>query len=102
MSDSLNQDICGLNNPGALVTDLEKTEIERKIPPEVRYACLYWIQHLEKGNAQLQDDDQVHQFLRKHLLHWLEVLAWIGKASEGVYTVTSLERMANVSRILSL
>jgi hypothetical protein len=102
MSNSLKQDICLRNNPGALVADIDKSEVDRRISLEVQYACLYWTEHLEKGDSQLQDDDQVHQFLQKHLLHWLEVLGWIGRASQGFYAAISLESMANVSIIPSL
>jgi hypothetical protein len=60
MSTSLKQDICGQGAPGALVADIESSRVERSLPPEVQYACLYWIQHLQRSGAQLYDDDQVH------------------------------------------
>lgn len=74
MSASLKKDICGLHTPGVLVTDVASTRVEQCLPPEVRCACLYWIRHLQEGNAQLHDNDQVHHFLQIHLLHWLEAL----------------------------
>jgi hypothetical protein len=77
MSASLKQDICGQGAPGALVADIESSRVERSLPPEVQYACLYWIQHLQRSGTQLHDGDQVHQFLQVHLLHWLEALGWI-------------------------
>jgi hypothetical protein len=96
MSRALEQHICGVKAPGTLVTDVGRHKVEQSIPPEVQYACLYWIQHLEKSGAQLQDGDQVHHFLQTHLLHWLEALGWMGKASEGVYAITSLESLTTV------
>jgi hypothetical protein len=102
MSTSLKQDICGLNTPSILVTDIESSRVERSLPPELQYACLYWIQHLRKRNAQLHNNDQVYQFLQEHLLHWLEALGWMGKISEGIYAITSLESIALVSIIESL
>ncbi|PQE23326.1 WD40 YVTN repeat-like-containing domain protein [Rutstroemia sp. NJR-2017a BBW] len=90
MSTILKQDICGQKAPGTLVTDVG-IRVEEYIPPEVRYACIYWIQHLQKGGTQLQDNDQVHRFLQEHLLHWLEALSWIGKISEGIVAISSLE-----------
>ena len=69
MSNSLKQDIYDLDTPGALVTDIENSQVEQYLSPEVQYACLYWIEHLQKSGAQLYDNDQVHQFLEVHLLH---------------------------------
>ena len=97
MSDSLKQDICGVERPDTLVADVESSRIERCLPPDVQYACLYWIQHLQKSNAQLCDNDQVHQFLQEHLLHWIEALGWIQKTSEGIHETISLEGIARVS-----
>jgi hypothetical protein len=101
MSDSLTQAVWGQQAPGTLVADMESTQVEQYISPEVKYACLYWIWHLQKSNTQLFDNDQVHQFLQKHLLHWLEALGWIGEISEGILAITSLESIALVSIILA-
>jgi hypothetical protein len=97
MSSSLKQDICGLKAPGKLTTDVETSLVEQRLPPEVQYACLCWIQHLHRSETQLHDDHQVHYFLREHLLHWLEALGWMGKVSEGIYAIASLELYASVS-----
>ncbi|KAF1809542.1 hypothetical protein P152DRAFT_494553 [Eremomyces bilateralis CBS 781.70] len=51
----------------------------------------YWIQHLQKSNVQLDDNDQGHRFLQEHLLHWLETLGWMKKVSEGIHAIVSLE-----------
>jgi hypothetical protein len=97
MSTSLKQDICEPGGPGVLVAEVESSRVEQCIPPEVQYACLYWIQHLQKSGAQLCDNDQVHQFLKEHLLHWLEALSWMREVSEGIHAITSLESIALVS-----
>ena len=99
MSESLKQDICGLNTPGICVTDIESNQVKRNLPPELQYACLYWIQHLQKSGAQLYDNHPVHQFLRGHLLHWLEALGWMQKVSEGIHAIVSLESIAAVSQL---
>jgi hypothetical protein len=98
MSRSLKQDICGQGAPGTPVTDIERSQVERSLPPEVQYACLYWVQHLQKSGAQLREDDQVYQFLQVHLLHWLEALSWMRKISEGIYAILSVESIALVSQ----
>lgn len=102
MSASLKQDICGQNTPGVLVADVESTQVEQCLPPEVQYACLYWVQHLQKGNAQLYDNDHVHRFLKGHLLHWLEALSWMRKVSDGIYAIASLGLIAPVSLPFSI
>jgi hypothetical protein len=102
MSTSLKQDVCKHKAPGTLVADVESVQIEKFLPPEVQYACLYWIQHLQKSDAQLRDNDQVHQFLRVHLLHWLEALSWIRKTSDGILAIYSLEALIPVSFLQNL
>ena len=100
MSKSLKQDICRVDSPGVLATNVESSRVEQCLPPEVQYACLYWVEHLQKGGTQLQDNDQVHQFLKVHLLHWLEALGWMRRFPDGICAITSLELIALV-RFLS-
>jgi hypothetical protein len=97
MSNSLKQDVCGQKAPGLFVANVESCRIEQCLPLEVQYACLYWIQHLQKSGAQLYDNDQVHQFLQVHVLHWLEALGWMGKTSEGIQAILTLEACIPVS-----
>ena len=101
MSTSLKQDIYGLNTPGVLVSDAESSQVEHSLLPDVRYACLYWIQHFHNSGVQLRDDDQVHLFLKEYLLHWLEALGWMQKVSEGIYAIALLESIAAVSQLLA-
>ena len=96
MSNSLRQDVCGQQVPSTLVDNVEYSQIEECLPLEVKYACLYWIQHLQASGSQLYDNDHVHQFLERHLLHWLEALGWIGKSFEGIRAICSLETQIQV------
>jgi hypothetical protein len=96
MSTSIKQDICRVDAPGVLATNVESSQVEQYLPPEVQYACLYWVEHLQKGGTQLQDNDQVHQFLKVHLLHWLEALGWMRRVPDGIHAITSLESIALV------
>jgi hypothetical protein len=102
MSNSLKQDICGQEVSSTLVADVESSRIEQCLPPEIRYACLYWAQHLQQSGAQLCDEDQVHQFLQVHLLHWLEALSWIGKTSVGILAILYLEALIPVRLLFSI
>jgi hypothetical protein len=97
MSESLKQDICKQKDPGILVTNIKKSQIELYLPLEIQYACLYWVQHLKTSRAQICDDSQVYEFLQDHLLHWLEALSWIGKFADGILAIISLEALIIVS-----
>jgi hypothetical protein len=101
MSASLKQFVCGVGSPGVLATSIESSRVEQCLPLEVQYACLYWVEHLQKGNTQLRDNDQVHQFLEEHLLHWLEALGWMRRVPDGIYAITSLESIALVGQLSS-
>ncbi|KAH5983399.1 hypothetical protein HBI84_247440 [Parastagonospora nodorum] len=91
MSSTLKQDICGMKAPGTLVVDMEKDRVAQCIKPELKYACVNWIQHLAKGSTELQDGDQVDSFLKEYFLYWLEALGWLGKVSEGIHAISLLE-----------
>jgi hypothetical protein len=97
MSQHLKQDICSVKWPGTLVVNTDRSIITQCLPLEVQYACLYWVQHLEKGGTALCDNNAVHFFLQDHLLHWLEALGWMGKVPEGVHAISSLSLFASVS-----
>ena len=43
MSDVLKQDICGLGAPGTLLVDVAGSHVKQCLPPELQYACLYWV-----------------------------------------------------------
>ena len=102
MSTSLKQDICDIGTPGVHLTDVTTIRIQKSLPPEVQYACLYWASHLHKSGSRLFDNSHVHQFLQKHLLHWLEALSWMRKMREGILAINSLVSIALVSlRILT-
>jgi hypothetical protein len=82
------------------VAELEGSQIERSLRPEIQYACMYWVQHLQRSGAQLYDNCGVHQFLQVHLLHWLEALGWMGKTSEGILAILLLEALIPVRLLI--
>ncbi|KAI9785399.1 MAG: hypothetical protein M1816_000414, partial [Peltula sp. TS41687] len=94
MSAELKRDICHLQELGARAKDVSDQQVESSLPTELQYACSYWVQHLQRSGIQLKDNDKVHDFLQKHLLHWLEALSLIGKTSESILAITSLDSMA--------
>jgi hypothetical protein len=97
MPQTLKKDICEMHTPGSQASQVERSLTEKCLPPEVQYACLYWVEHLQRSSSQVHDGEEVHRFLQTHLLHWLEALCWIGKASEGIQAILSLEVHVSVS-----
>jgi len=99
----LKRDICGMYHPGAETSKIDSSKLDSCLPIHTRYACRYWVDHLEQlGNFQreeagLHDNGQVHVFLQKHFLHWLEALSLMGKVSKGVLMITALQSMLTVS-----
>ena len=97
MSTHLRQDICDLRDPGILITEISDHVIQSAIEADLQYACRYWVYHFQQGNSVREDTDRILQFLRQHLLHWLEVLSLVGRVSEGVLMIAGLEDMTDVS-----
>ncbi|KAI9858001.1 MAG: hypothetical protein M1813_007971 [Trichoglossum hirsutum] len=95
MSTTLKRDACNIHGLGARANNIR---VEQRLPPELQYACRYWVQHLRKGEVQLDDNGKVHDFLRDHLLHWIETLSLIRKTSEGILAISSLESMVMAER----
>src|SRR5205814_993052 len=81
---------------GALVAEAESRQVEQCLPPEVQYACLYWVEHLKKSGTQLHDSDRVYQFLQT-----LEALSWMWRMSEGILAIRSLKSIALVNPLLA-
>jgi hypothetical protein len=71
--------------------------VDRCLSVELQYACVYWVQHLLKGGVALSDDGDPHAFFKEHFLHWLESLSWLGKSSESIHAIRSLQLLALVS-----
>jgi NACHT domain len=93
MSNNLRRDVCRLRIPGAIASEVERGKIEQYLPASLQYACRYWVQHLQRSEAKLCDNDHVHKFLQKHFLHWLETLSLCGKTPDSVGMVTALQSM---------
>ncbi|KAL4805677.1 hypothetical protein BDV18DRAFT_12049 [Aspergillus unguis] len=83
----LQRDIYKLDNPGALISEIVTL---RPCPDPLfglRYSCTYWLDHFI--NSKLLDMpepsvDQISDFFKQHLLHWLESLSLIGELGHGI------------------
>ncbi len=83
--------------PGRRRTDIDKQIILAHLPLEIQYACLYWVYHLKGSKRRVRDGDEIHRFLERYLLHWLEALSLIGRVSESVGMIDELQSMTDVS-----
>ncbi|KAJ4379964.1 hypothetical protein N0V86_004269 [Didymella sp. IMI 355093] len=75
----LRQDMCNLSQPGALRSEIGDKTVTSSLPPELQYACRYWVEHLQRGQRSIANGDAVHIFLQTHLLHWLEAMSLMGE-----------------------
>ena len=99
MSKTLRRDMCNLRHPGSTV---RMATIDTRLKA-ISYFSSFWVDHLAKYlddstdsrryKDYLSDRGRVHKFLRKHLLHWFEVLSLIGEVDRGITGLYSLERM---------
>ncbi|KAK5741118.1 hypothetical protein LTS12_024699, partial [Elasticomyces elasticus] len=95
---TLNEDMCRVKALGTRRAAVSKTKIAEHLPEEVAYACSYWIEHVVKSGEHIKDDCEVHQFLKKHLLHWIEALSWLGKASDVIHSLRALQSIVNAGQ----
>lgn len=82
MSRMLKKDICGLGSADTIVNNVDHGRVDRCIPLELQYACVYWIEHHRQSGARLRDGGQVHMFFKRHFLHWLEAMILLGKTND--------------------
>jgi NACHT domain len=96
ISKCLRKNICNLQGPGTFQCEIDSQIIDVCLLAEVRYACRYWVYHLEQSKRCICDNGQVHVFLREHLLHWLEAMSLLGNASESITIITTLQSILEV------
>lgn len=94
----LKKDICGLGAPGKPRTVVDQQTIDRCLPSQARYACIYWVHHLKGSGVTLRDEHQALQFLQSHFLHWLEALSLMGRISESIRLIDELQGLVDVSQ----
>ena len=106
MRDSLKFNICNLDYSEQHVdVTLLHDRVRASIPPHLAYACTYWVSHLiaclDAGiRLNTEVSELVEQFATRHLLHWLEVLGFIGRADMACSSLETLHT-AMVGHIFS-
>jgi hypothetical protein len=80
MQECLRRDICGFGNGNLMnkdIPDLDK-RVAEFIPGDLRYACSFWGEYLQRSVIDEELYDLVRKFIFEHLLHWLEVMSLVG------------------------
>lgn len=91
MEECLRTDICALNDPGIFHAVINSQKIDACLLPEVKYACLYWVYHVQQTELCSNDGREVYTFLTHHFLHWMEALSLMGRASESLSMIKTLQ-----------
>ncbi|KAM6491774.1 hypothetical protein JOM56_012814 [Amanita muscaria] len=67
------------NEDGLKEDRITDERLQEKIPQHLRYACVYWANHLKVANTEDTElTKRLEKFVDEHTLHWLEVLSLIG------------------------
>jgi hypothetical protein len=97
----LKRDICNLQKPGTKRSEINHNLIQQHLPPDVQYACRYWVYHLQQSKS-FNNIDQAYGFLQERLLYWLEALALTGFATESIFIVDILQSILKVELICNI
>jgi WD40 repeat protein len=110
MKEKLYRDMHNLQDPGISINQVKS--INPDPLTQIRYACVYWIDHLcevDKNSLHkvgLYDDGEIHRFLKNHFLYWLEALSLMRNMANGVVMMRKLEDLLaesiGESRLLDL
>ncbi|KAF5970220.1 vegetative incompatibility het-e-1 [Fusarium coicis] len=95
MRSGLRKNICSLPFPGMQRSAVNNRQLDERIPPELQYACMYWVYHQSKVDLQPNDMDDMDDFLKTHFLHWLEALSLIGRISESIGFIDELQSIVD-------
>ncbi|KAL2817161.1 hypothetical protein BJX63DRAFT_419722 [Aspergillus granulosus] len=91
MCKSLKKNMCNLQSYGMERRTMDSLAVSRSLPPELQYACRYWVHHLTHSESPKSWVNDIQAFLDEHFLHWMEVMSFLGLASEIVEGVSTLQ-----------
>lgn len=93
LMNKLKQDICGIEHPDTLRSEISSQTISEHLHPSMQYACIFWVYHLQQATKEVINSHEVYQFLKEHLLHWIEALSLMGKVAESLDIIRSLRSL---------
>jgi hypothetical protein len=93
----LKKNICMLPDDCLQRSEIDSDSIKEHLPPELQYACRYWTQHMMQSRDAADAVEKACLFLRKHFLHWMEVMSILGFMSEVIRAISRLQSAIQVS-----
>lgn len=84
MRSGLRENICSMPFPGARRYNVNQQKVDECSSPELQYACLYWVHHRTAVDHELDDGQEVYDFLTEYFLHWLELMSLMGRSTESL------------------
>ncbi|KAH7157287.1 hypothetical protein B0J13DRAFT_494347, partial [Dactylonectria estremocensis] len=90
MRGGLRENICSIQILGTRRSTIDPQQIKKYLPPELQYACLYWVHHRASVDPKPNDTKEVYDFLGGHLLHWLETMSLMDRITESLAMLKSL------------
>jgi hypothetical protein len=97
MRRKLRKNICDLPDDCLQRNDISSDSVKRHLPPELRYACRYWAQHLVQSQEQARMLAMALSTLKVHLLHWVEAMSILGILSEVLEIIKRVQSAIQVS-----
>ncbi|KAL4736602.1 hypothetical protein BDV11DRAFT_207472 [Aspergillus similis] len=91
MTHNLRKNICNLRSDGIQRSEIDQGCVDYHLPPELRYACRYWTEHLVQSHDPASALVKAFSTLEVHFLHWLETMGILGLISEAVEIITRLQ-----------
>ena len=72
---------------------------KRTVPEAISYACKFWIEHVCRISTDGDDIlNKIYNFLDKHLLHWMEVMAILQCHDITIRSIDNLMKWLQVCR----
>lgn len=98
----LQENLCKLEYPGKPRREIDQTTINNRLSSAFQYACRYWIQHVAYGKVEIHYQDDVHMFLQKHFLHWLEAMSLMNRLVEVIEQIRVLQSLLSLDNSSNL
>ncbi|KAH7464215.1 Vegetative incompatibility protein [Fusarium oxysporum f. sp. matthiolae] len=95
MRGALRKNICSLPFPDMHRSAVGVRQIQKRIPPELQYACMNWVHHQTQVDFESNGINDIYDFLKTHFLHWLEALSLIGRISESIGFINELQSIVD-------
>ncbi|KAF2148083.1 WD40 repeat-like protein [Myriangium duriaei CBS 260.36] len=91
----LTKNLCKVPSPGTQRSEISAESISKYIPEHVAYACRHWVYHAIQNGTPLERIHGLYEAIRKHFLHWLEALSWLGQLTRVFDHIYQLQELVD-------